>query len=84
MHFGIKCGLIIFYFFAKYKKHKENPATVKHGEEGAIALWCYLSTSGAENAVGLEGRKDSIKYKQILEANTPQSVKKLKKNWTLH
>ena len=46
-------------------------------------LWACVAASGTGNISLVEGRMDSIKYQQILEANITPSVKKLrmKRGW---
>lgn len=42
-------------------------------------LWACVAASGMGNISLVEGRMDSIKYQQILEANITLFVKKLKR-----
>ena len=48
-------------------------------------LWGYIAASGTGDISRVEGRMDSIKFQQILEANVTPSVKKLKlkRGWLL-
>ena len=65
--------------------HEKNTLpTVKHGG-GSIMLWGCVAASGTGNIAWVEGRMDSTKYQQILEANITPSVKKLKlkRGWLL-
>uniref|UniRef100_A0A8C5DSB5 Transposase n=1 Tax=Gouania willdenowi TaxID=441366 RepID=A0A8C5DSB5_GOUWI len=65
--------------------HEKNTLpTVKYGG-GSIMLWGCVAASGIGNIARVEGRMDSIKYQQILEANITASVKKLKlkRGWLL-
>lgn len=65
--------------------HEKNTSpTVKHGG-GSIMLWACVAASGTGNISLVEGRMNSIKYQQILEANITPSVKKLKmkRGWLL-
>jgi len=63
--------------------HEKNTLpTVKHGG-GSIMLWGCVAASSTGNIAQVEGRMDSTKYQQILEANIIPFVKKLqlKKGW---
>lgn len=63
-------------------QEKNTLPTVKHGG-GSIMLWGCVAASGTGNIVRVEGRMDSTKYQQILEANVLKSVRtlKLKRGW---
>lgn len=46
---------------------------------GRVTLWSFVGeANGAGNTARVDGRMDSRKYQKNLEANVPQSVKKLK------
>ena len=46
--------------------------TVKHGG-ASIMFWGCVAAGGTGNIVRVEGRMDSTKYQEILEANEGQS-----------
>ena len=56
--------------------------TVKYGD-GSIMLWGCVAAGGTGNIVRVEGRMDSTKYQDILEANVQRPVQtlKLKRGW---
>ena len=58
--------------------------TVKHG--GGSVLWGCVAARGTENIVLVEGRMDSTKYSEIVEANgrRPVQTLKLKQGWVFH
>ncbi|MDG2555407.1 hypothetical protein P7M41_25770 [Vibrio parahaemolyticus] len=58
-------------------RKKNTCPTVKHGG-GSIMLWACVAASGTGNISQVEGRMDSVKFQQILEANITPSVKQLK------
>lgn len=45
---------------------------------GCVMLWVCVTASGTGNVARVEGRIDSTKYQQILEANITPWVKKPK------
>ncbi|XP_059841535.1 transposable element Tc1 transposase isoform X1 [Hypanus sabinus] len=54
--------------------HEKNPSpTVKH-RGGSIMPWACVVVNGTGNISLVEGRMNSIKYQQILEANITPSV----------
>lgn len=54
---------------------KGNLLTIKH-VGGCVMLWGCVEASGSRNITQVDGKMDSSKYQQILEANVPRSVKK--------
>lgn len=42
---------------------------------GMEIFFAFVAASGSRDASQIEGRKDFMKYEQILDANVPQSVK---------
>ena len=56
------------YFGEKAYVENNTLPTVKHGG-GSIMLWGCVAAGGTGNIVRVEGRMDSTKYQDILEAN---------------
>ena len=52
---------------------KNTLRTVKHGG-GSIMVWDCVTAGGTGNIVRVEGRMDSTKYQEIIEANVQTSV----------
>ena len=51
--------------------------TVKHGG-GNIMLWGCLSAAGTERLVGIEGKMNRAKYREVLDENMLQCTQDLR------
>lgn len=55
--------------------HEKNTSPIVKNAFGSIMLRAFVAASGTQNNSLVEGRMDSIKFQQILEADITPSVK---------
>lgn len=61
----------------------ETCPAVKRGGGGSMVLRACVVANGLGNLSRLDGRMDSVKFQQILEANIAPSVKKKSWKWIM-